>query len=164
MKLLRPIISRVLDWYLASLPEKTPQERLALLRKLLPQHPYWLSGHLLYAECALELGDLQSAYPSIIAAEQLSGGAVRHRFRIERLYTAAALFQQDFERAEVHAERALELQPTDAAAKEDLVAVRFGQGRFEEVERLLAEMGKGRSGDRLTGVAQYARRRLSGEP
>jgi thioredoxin-like negative regulator of GroEL len=118
---------------------KTTQRpnRSELLRSLLRRFPYWIKGHLEYAEDALERDCVADAYASANAVLHLSESDRPHQTAAHFALGRCFLRRGDWRSAVEHLSRAHAEMPTNHAISEELAAAYVLGGDYQAASRLL---------------------------
>jgi tetratricopeptide (TPR) repeat protein len=100
---------------------------------LLRRFPYWSTGHEFISSHASAAGNLRAAFASAHALATLRPSAATPYILFARCHLAG----QQFEAAAKNARKALELDPFNDAAKEELSAALISIGHFDEANQVL---------------------------
>jgi hypothetical protein len=122
-------------WALSNLSQKPP--RSDLLRSLLRRFPYWIEGHLAYAEDALARDSIADAYASANAVLYLSESTCPHRATAEFVLGRCFLRRGDWRSAVEYLARAHTNLPNNYSISEELAAAHILGGDYLAANTLL---------------------------
>lgn len=146
MKVLRYLLCCFLDFKLYLLRDNRFKslDRASWLKESIQRAPYWRRGQLAYAKLLIESDNPKSsskaAYGAGACALALSK-TDSDRAQAWHIQARALLMTQQFKRSKELLERAITVAPDPKALYEDLAAALLALEQYDDVERLLSELG-----------------------
>lgn len=137
MRLSHKCMSAMLSvaWVLSNASQKS--NRSNLLRSLLRRFPYWIQGHLEYAEDALSRDSIAEAYASGNAALYLSSSNAHQRAAAHFVLGRSFLRRGDWRSAVEYLSLATTELPSDYSIIEELAAAYILGGDYRSANPLL---------------------------
>ncbi len=127
------------------------EKKIFWLRSRLSRSPFWINGHLEYAQLSLQCDNVAAAYPSLLAVLEL-GAKGRVAIEAKRMLGTSYLRRGLNEQACAYFEEVIKARPERFDVKEELAAALMAMRSYKRAGSLLTEIGV----DRLSAPARMA--------